>query len=513
MASAKITVDAAVYEYSSMMWDKLAGLTPENVVSTLSAGKGIVPSCDTDAVKAIDELLKRVDKFVPRVRIEGEGSAKYGADCRTFISSWRRRLTNIKTSIKRKSTVVYLTDAVNKIITKPYNDEIARLRESVKFELAAEKEHKELTSDQTQRLASVKEAIARQNDLKRNAPRCTNAILTTILHESIDNISADDKKILADLNQSQIEQERIIVSKTRLLSDKQNPLSDEAKTAAQTSIDDAIRNLRTIKEQRYNTLSKYYRCLSPQTVADTLIRCAGTFWSEIPITQTFKEVEVKMSSKKKATKNAAPAGDASQGQQTVEAVKPKSRPRKKPTQAEVAEALMLFPHSVGSAQADPKLEEKIANDTVILNDYDSYVHRFVGKTLTDEYKTKIERCRKRFMTAPKPFSTFNEGETKKDVVSQQPAPPSSSTAVQKPDNMAKLMTMLNEKAMSVPYLKVNLTEEKNKEYIATFAERNDFPEIYNVLYQSTRGTVTANQIMGYIRNVVLRNITTWSNPS
>lgn len=513
MASPKITVDAAVYEYSSMMWDKLTGLTPENVVSTISAGKGIVPSCDTDAVKAIDALLKRVDKFVPRVRIEGDGSAKYGADCRTFISSWRRWLTNTKSSIKRKSTVVYLTDAVNKIIAKPYNDEIARLRDSVKVELAAEKDHKELTPEQAQRLASVKEAIARQNELKRNAPRCSNAILTTILHESIDNISDDDIKTLSVLELSMNEKERIIAEKTRLISDKQNPLSDEAKAEAQTVIDVAFKKIRIFKEQRYEVLKKYYLCLEPQTVAATLIRCAGTFWSEIPIKQTFKEVEVKMASKKKPAKAAVPAGDVSQEQQPSDTAKPKSRLRRKLTQAEVAEAMMLFPYSVGSAQTDPELESNIANDNRVLDEYDTFVHGFTGKSFTDEYRMKYESCRGRFRTAPKPFSTFTEG-IKKDAAPQQPTPPSRPATDQMPTNMEKLMTLLNTLARNTHYLAGNLTEEKNKEYIAAFAAREDFQALYKELYLNTTNSkkpATANDIMGYIRGVVLRNNTTWKS--
>ena len=42
----KLKVDAAVYEYSSIMWEELAGQTPESVVHLLSCGKGIIDKAD-----------------------------------------------------------------------------------------------------------------------------------------------------------------------------------------------------------------------------------------------------------------------------------------------------------------------------------------------------------------------------------------------------------------------------------------------------------------------------------
>lgn len=117
-----------------------------------------------------------------------------------------------------------------------------------------------------------------------------------------------------------------------------------------------------------------------------------------------------MASKKKPAKAAAPAGVSSQEQQPADTAKPKSRPRRKQTQAEVAEAMMLFPYYVGSVQMDPELERNIAADNRIFDEYDTFVRGFAGKSFTDEYRMKYESCRDRFKTAPKPFSTFNDGD-------------------------------------------------------------------------------------------------------
>lgn len=375
----QITIDSESYEYSKIVWEKISSLTPEDAVQNILAGKGITPKEDTSIITEISFLLKNVDRFVPRVRIEGPNSSKYGADCRTFISSWRRKLTNTKTAIKRKSTVVYLTDAVNNMIVKPFNDEIARLREYVKIELAAEKEHKELTPDQTQRLASVKEAIARQNELKRNAPRCTNTILTTILHESIDNMTSEDSNALAELQKKIIEKEK-----------NYKEGSDVDNGLLYIEIQDIQKEIKQIIE-------KYYRCLSPKNVAETLIRCAGTFWNEIPIKQTFKEVEIKMASKK--SKNSKAGADT-----------PSKRTRKKPALKEQVEGMILFPYAIGSIQTDSELENKIKHDNKIFMEYDSFVRGFKGKVFNEEYQAVYESCKSKFKTAPKPFSTFNEGE-------------------------------------------------------------------------------------------------------
>ncbi len=94
-----------------------------------------------------------------------------------------------------------------------------------------------------------------------------------------------------------------------------------------------------------------------------------------------------------------------------------------------------------------------------------------------------------------------------------------SSNVQATDNYENLMTFLNEKATKdrVPYLAGNLTETNNAYYIKQFANRPDFDEIFTVLIKNSNRPdsvpkVTANEIMKYIRNVVLRNETNWPTP-
>ena len=83
-------------------------------------------------------------------------------------------------------------------------------------------------------------------------------------------------------------------------------------------------------------------------------------------------------------------------------------------------------------------------------------------------------------------------------------------------NYQKLMAFLNEKVTKdrVPYLAGNITENNNANYIRQFGNRSDFDEVFEILVKNSNRQdympkVTANEIMGYIRNVVLRSERTW----
>ena len=167
----KLSVDAAVYEHASIMWENLVGSTPEKVVYRLSAGEGLVSEVDRLLVDNLNEFLHRVDRFVPRVRLNVPGGDIYSVQCNTLIARWRRRLSSVRSGMLKSNKPVYLTDAVNAIITKPCNDEIARLRKSISAELELQKSGQELTPEQQQRVVEVNAKIEEQKSKLRKRKR------------------------------------------------------------------------------------------------------------------------------------------------------------------------------------------------------------------------------------------------------------------------------------------------------------------------------------------------------
>ena len=187
----KIKVDEIVYEYSCFVWGSICEEKPQKVVNLLSEGKGIVSKKDSPTHEKISLLMQKVNLFVPRVRMEKD----FGY--RTLNARWYSSLLKRKKSMK--CLPVYLCDAVNQIIVKPYQDQIRQLRESIRTEIHIQKEKKSLTLEQA---AKVKDVTAKINDLKKklaHQPKCTNDILTTLLHEYVDSPSQDDVVRLQNL--------------------------------------------------------------------------------------------------------------------------------------------------------------------------------------------------------------------------------------------------------------------------------------------------------------------------
>ena len=174
MTTVKITVDETVYEYSSFVWDQITGEDPKKIVSLLSEGKGIVSKKNLCAHENIELLMQKVSLFVPRVRINHD----YGY--RTINDRWYKSLLKKKKSLK--CMPLYLSDAVNQIIVKPYHDKISQLQESVKTELQLQKDGKNLNPEQFSKVEIIKTKIREQKKILAHLPRCTNDTLTTLLH-------------------------------------------------------------------------------------------------------------------------------------------------------------------------------------------------------------------------------------------------------------------------------------------------------------------------------------------
>ena len=146
-------------------------------------------------------------------------------------------------------------------------------------------------------------------------------------------------------------------------------------------------------------------------------------------------------------------------------------------------------------------------------------------------KEKAGETNKEVETAKKEEATVPSTQLQEEVAVEQPTPPADEDPGEEPEhfspeevenmhddlykeNHVKLLKFLNEKASSgfigLSYLRQNIAEERNARYIRDFAYRRDFDNVYNTLVvNSNRPGVSATNIMNYIRDVAIRNITEW----
>lgn len=83
------------------------------------------------------------------------------------------------------------------------------------------------------------------------------------------------------------------------------------------------------------------------------------------------------------------------------------------------------------------------------------------------------------------------------------------------NNHVELRSYLEAIAPHVSWLAENIREPRNVTYIEKFAHRPDFKEVFNTLKENTRDSsnVPAKNIMQFIRNVAIYNITEWGAPA
>ena len=146
-------------------------------------------------------------------------------------------------------------------------------------------------------------------------------------------------------------------------------------------------------------------------------------------------------------------------------------------------------------------------------------------------KEKAGETIKEVETTEKEEATVPSTQLQEEVAVEQPTPPADEDPGEEPEhfspeevenmhddlykeNHVKLLKFLNEKASSgfigLSYLRQNIAEERNARYIRDFAYRRDFDNVYNTLVvNSNRPGVSATNIMNYIRDVAIRNITEW----
>lgn len=368
-----ITVDEAVYEYSCFIWKKITGEKPESVISRLLDGKGVISNEDLTIQKKIDELMRRANLFVPRVRLEKD----YGY--RRDNARWYRKLLMKRRSLK--STVVYLTDAVNEVIQNPYNEEIINLWQSVKELLILKVDGKPITQEQDEKIKEVTSKVAEQKKIIRRLPKCTNMILATMLHEYVDNITYEDREAIEN-NLTQIEANIIKCKKMKNMLDFNEDDSDR-RIEYETYINNIEKNSRQLEQRNYEIRRKYYEKfyseMTPEKIAEQLLRYPATVWEAFNIEKKSISIDVKISSPSKERKK---------------------KKKKQVNLEEQTKKLLLFPFKVESSMNDAMFLYDLDFDLRVTDEFDRWAKNYDGRTFDDEYKLKYEEFRSRLNSHP-----------------------------------------------------------------------------------------------------------------
>lgn len=494
----KLSVDAAVYEHASIMWESLVGLPPEKVVYRLSAGEGLVSEVDRLLVNDLNDFLHRVDRFVPRVRLNVPGGDIYSVQCNTLIARWRRRLSSVRSGMLRSNKPVYLTDAVNTIITKPYNDEIARLRKSISAEQELQKSGHALTDEQQQRVVEVNAKIEEQKSKLRKLPRCNNIILTAMLHEVIDRMPQEERDELTRLEQERSRNRKEIENVIAELKDVRLSLGSNSKYAGEGEKESLEKRLPELeekcmimdadydenKQRRAEILQKYYDHIKPEVVAEALLEAPYTFWDRFNMSKIMKDVNVRVASATKSPRRAKSDDE--------EKSAPK-RKRKLPPIEEHAADLMLFPFSFGDADTGD-FKSQLTEDNMIMDEYDEWTEQCEDISLTAEYRAKYEEFCRRFNTIPESaLKALAEG-------------PAFTVPSRESKNYARLKDFLV--SISANSEEDEQAIEDNKEAIKNVCTLDDFEALYDKLVSTLQEPGISNQlryILGMIRNHVKKH--------
>lgn len=374
-SNVKIKVDEIVYEYSCLVWGSICGEKPQKVVSLLSEGKGIISKTDSPAHEKITLLMQEVNLFVPRVRMEKD----FGY--RTSNAQWYSSLLKRKKSMK--CLPVYLCDAVNEIIAKPYQDQIRQLRESIRTEIQIKKEKKSFTPEQAAKVNDVTAKINDQKKMLARQPRCTNGILTTLLHEYLDSPSQDDVVRLQNLTNEITSLETVIKTNMESLKEASDDSRSDSRLSLENMIEDARSKINQRKRQQYEIRKKYYekfhREMTPQAIADQLLKYPGTFWEQFNRSMNMINVSVKIYTSNKSGKKGS---------------------KKQSTLAKRGEDLLLFPHAVLDTKADEGLLADIDHDLKVYEEWDAWARNHPEKVFNESYKDAYENYRRQFKTIP-----------------------------------------------------------------------------------------------------------------
>ena len=365
----KIEIDSVAYEYCKWMWKMLAGEKPESAVFKLSSGKGLTASSASTIRDKINLLMSRLEELAPTAFLTPED----GKTFRKKIADWYGVLHQKKSSFGKQSKVVYLVDAVNEQLRKPYLDEIARLNESIKPEIQLVMCKKELSPDQIKRVVEAKKAINIQKNLLNQQPYCTNDIITIYLHHKLNEINSSTERSIdyfeyhtkLDLSKRD---EIITYLKTK-------PLSNEDRDRLKSRIKNINKNLAIYEGEIDKIMSEYYRFLTPEFIADFIRRYSGTFWDRIKVNKNTISVTVRLAAntKKPTQKKNGKIGKTRRSKANISV-------------AQRAKDLFFYPYKIISKQVPVNLEKDIDNDLTVIDNYKQWTTSNRVTDFSTEYK-------------------------------------------------------------------------------------------------------------------------------
>lgn len=166
----------------------------------------------------------------------------------------------------------------------------------------------------------------------------------------------------------------------------------------------------------------------------------------------------------------------------------------------VARKYIQWIYKIDTRDIPATLLDDLKNDLKVVKEFEAWRDR---DPKDYEYKETYQEFISRLQTAP--VVTKSEDDSVSEKETESPADEDS-------DNLKLLRSHLEGLAETVPYLKHNINEEQNnRTYIEDFAKRDDFQQLFAILKEHTQEpfTVTASNIMQFIRNVVLHGKTDW----
>lgn len=365
----KLEIDSVAYEYSKWMWKILAGEKPESAVFKLSSGKGLTASSVSTISDKINLLMSKLEQFAPTAFLSPED----GKTFRKKIADWYSVLHQKRSSFGKQSKVIYLVDAVNEQLRKPYLDEIARLSESIKSEIQLIKCKKELTPDQMKRVEEVKKAIKIQKNLLNQQPYCTNDIITIFLHHKLEEMnSSTERSIDYFEHHTKLDLSKRDEIFTYL---KTKHLSNEDRDSLKSRIKNINKNLAIYEREIDKIMSEYYRFLTPELIADFIRRYSGTFWDRIKVNKNTISITLRLTAitKKPTHKKNGKIGKTRRSKANISV-------------AQRAKDLFFYPYKIISKQVPVDLEKDIDNDLTVIDNYKQWT---ASNTVTDfstEYK-------------------------------------------------------------------------------------------------------------------------------
>ena len=205
------------------------------------------------------------------------------------------------------------------------------------------------------------------------------------------------------------------------------------------------------------------------------------------MSKVMKEVNVRVASATKTSRRTK-SGDE-------EKPSPK-RKRKQPSIEEHAADLMLFPFSFGDADTGD-IRSQLAEDNMIMDEYDEWTEQCKDISLTAEYRAKYEEFCRRFQTIPdSALKALAEGQA-------------FTVPSRESKNLAKLKDFLF--SISTKSEQDEQAIEDNKEDIKAVCKFDDFEAFYDELVKMSQEKGISNPlryILGMIRNHVKKHSVT-----